>query len=99
MSNLNSVMLKHEAAIGGKIFGKSIRSRQFYCLDENTWIWRQGRSTVVYKVNPTSIYKSNDGISYRLVGPQESKRLYQAAKAYNICVSRVYKALISLRDE
>lgn len=84
--------------MGAKVFGNPEGgSREFYCLDANTWVWRQNSAAVIYRVNPTSVYKSNDGVSYRLVGREEVKRLFQAAKAYrNLIEAKVYGSLLAL---
>lgn len=98
MNDLYKTILHREGKIGAKIFGQAgAEERQFYCLDANTWIWRQGRTTVFYKVNPLSVYKSNDGVCYRLADREESKRLLKAAKVYrNLIESKVYDSLLAL---
>lgn len=99
MTELGKVILKHEAKLGAAIFKKTEDEvkREFYCLNETTWVWRQGAEIVFYKVNPTSIYKSNDGLSYRLAGRKEAKRLYDAARAYrHIVKAQVYDSLLAL---
>lgn len=98
MSELYKTILQGEARIGAKVFKNSkAKKREFYCLDANTWIWRQDSSAVIYKINPSNIYKSNDAVSYRLVGKEEAKRLFQAAKVYrNLIEIKVYDSLLSL---
>ncbi len=99
MSALYQTILKGEARIGGKIFGNSEdKVRKFYCLDETTWVYRQGSATVFYKINPSSVYKSNDRVSWRLVGRDETKQLFIAARVYkNLVEARVYDSLLALR--
>lgn len=99
MTELGRVILKHEAKLGAAIFKKAGNKgeREFYCLNETTWVWRQDAEIVFYKVNPTSIYKSNDGRSYRLAGRKEAKRLYAAARAYrHVVKTQVYDSLLAL---
>lgn len=99
MSALIDTIIKGEARIGYLVFGrKSLDGGgEFYCHDANTWVWKQGSNTVFYKVNQTSIYKSNDGHTYRLVSKNEAKRLLKAAKLYqNLIENKVYSSLLSL---
>lgn len=99
MNGLNRTILSSEARLGAKVFEDSgIAVRQFYCLDATTWVLRQESSIVFYKVNPTSIYKSADGVNYRHVGREEAARLSQAAKIYQKLIkTRVYDSLLALR--
>jgi hypothetical protein len=99
MSELGKVILRHESKLGAKIFKKSKDSmnREFYCLNETTWVWRQGAETVFYKVNPTNVYKSNDGVNYRLASKKEASHLYKAAKVYrNLVSEKIYNSLLAL---
>jgi hypothetical protein len=99
MNGLYKTILSHEAKIGGKIFENTADARrEFYCLDGRTWVWREDSNTVIYKVNSTNIYKSNDGKSYRLVGKEEARRLARAAKTYKSLIERkVFGSLLALR--
>ncbi|HEX5798103.1 MAG TPA: hypothetical protein VFX79_02005 [Candidatus Saccharimonadales bacterium] len=99
MSGLYKTILEGEARIGAKVFGSSgMQGIKFYCLDENTWVLRQGPVNVFYRINPSSVYKSNDMTSWRLVGESEAKRLLDAAKAYkNLVEAKVYDSLLALR--
>ena len=98
MSGLYKTILEGEARIGGKVFGDSKdANREFYCLDANTWVWRQDSTTTFYKINPSKVYKTNDGISYRLAGKEEARRLFEAAKVYRKLVqTKVYGSLLAL---
>lgn len=92
-AKLYSDLLKHEARIGGELFGPVPKGgrRDFFCLDPYTWIWyeewqdthnnRQSRTTR-YEVRPEGIMKIRDGQSYQLISDKEAVRLYEAAKAY-----------------
>lgn len=85
-------LIRHEAKIGGSVFGPvpvGVK-REFFCLDENTWIWheewtengnRKVRNTR-YDVRPDGILKSIDGRSYQHVSHAEAGRLLAAAKLY-----------------
>ena len=84
-------LLRHEAQIGGQVFGPvpAGRRREFFCLDEHTWIWHeewndnggQHIATTRYDVRPNGILKSQNG-QYQPVGRDEAVRLYEAAQLY-----------------
>jgi len=85
-------MLKRESAIGAELFGPIPEGhrREFFCLDENTWIWfeawyengKERSMTVRYEVRQDSILKAQDGQHYQLVGEHEVKNLLEAARMY-----------------
>lgn len=85
-------LIRHEARIGGQLFGEvpaGVR-REFFCLDKHTWVWHEewtdqdGQVRVIttrYDIRPNGIIKSQNG-NYQNVSPEEGKRLYEAAKIY-----------------
>lgn len=84
--------IRHEARIGGEIFGPVAPGsrREFFCLDEHTWVWheewidRNGQHQAVttrYDIRPNGIIKSQNG-QYQQVNREEALRLYEAAKLY-----------------
>ena len=90
---LYSGLLRHEAKVGGTVFGTvpSNTRREFFCLDEHTWIWHEEWTdetkqhnvmTTRYDVRPGGILKSQNGNHYQAVSPSEANRLAQAAKLY-----------------
>ena len=92
-NRLEQNLLRHEARVGGTVFGPVGKNqrRQFFCLDEDTWVWHEewtdakGEDHVVttrYEVRPSGILKSQNGSHYQRVEPQEALRLYQAAQIY-----------------
>lgn len=98
-TKLYNNLLRHEAKIGGTVFGPipaGIR-REFFCLDEHTWVWheewngqngqRQVRTTR-YDVRPGGVLKSQNGNHYQAVSASEANRLAQAAKLYRDKVSK-----------
>ena len=106
VENLRLGLLRHEAKVGGQVFGNLPKNhkRDFFCLDEHTWIWYeewnengQAKSkTIRYNVRPTGIVKAQDGHSYHLVKGEEAKRLLEAARAYKDKVeSEVYQPILS----
>jgi hypothetical protein len=97
-------LIRHEAKIGGQIFGPVPKGhrREFFCLDESTWIWHeewldeggaQHSRTTRYDVRPSGILKAQDGKDYQYVSEQEAMHLYEAAKIYE---ERVNSELYSL---
>lgn len=86
-------LIRHEARIGGQIFGPVAPGgrREFFCLDEHTWVWHEewldqnGQrqvKTTRYDVRPSGIVKSQNG-NYQSVDGEEARRLYQAAVTYS----------------
>lgn len=95
-------LIRHEAKIGGQIFGpvKPGGRREFFCLDEHTWVWHEEwvdnngqhqTRTTRYDVRPNGILKSQYG-QYQPVGAQEARHLRDAAILYE---KRVNKELYS----
>lgn len=92
-ANLYRNLMRHEAKIGGTVFGEvpEDRRREFFCLDEHTWVWHEewtgvdGKHNVMttcYDVRPNGILKSQNGSHYQPVAEQEAIRLWQASKIY-----------------
>lgn len=85
-------LIRHEAKIGGQIFGKVQPGgrREFFCLDKHTWVWHEEwvdkngqhqTRTTRYDVRPNGILKAQNG-QYQPVAPAEAKKLYEAATQY-----------------
>lgn len=85
--------IQEEAKVGARVFGPMPTNgrREFFCLDERTWVWHEewqenGRTTSVttrYDVTPNGIFKAQDGQPYRQLEKAEAERLVQAVKQYN----------------
>lgn len=99
-------LLRHEAKIGGELFGPIPPGgrREFFCLDKHTWIWheewkddkgaRQVRTTR-YDVRPNGILKSQDNKHYQKVSKEEAVRLYKAAELYEQRANQeIYKPIL-----
>jgi hypothetical protein len=92
------MMLREFAKIGGGVFGpvpKGTR-REFFCLDEHTWIWHEEWvdahkqhhvRTTRYDIRPQGVYKAQDGQPYRPLNKDEAVNLYYAIDAYNRAVA------------
>ncbi len=88
------VVLRECAKIGGTVFGpipKGTR-REFFCLDENTWIWHEEWTgtdkvhhvrTTRYDIRPHGVFKAQDGQPYQPLSKEELVTLYRAATEYN----------------
>ncbi len=94
-----------EAKVGGELFGpipKGVR-REFFCLDESTWVWHEewrdknGRHTVTtrYDVRPNGILKSQGDNTYQALTREEATNLYNAAMLY---YQRITPELVRLQS-
>ena len=99
--NIYRNLIRSEAVIGGGIFGqvKDGGRREFFCLDKHTWIWHEEWTdhagvrqslTTRYDVRPDGILKSQGGMGYKAVSPEEGRHLIAAAKEYK---ARTFKQL------
>lgn len=86
-------LLRRESRIGASLFGPLPRKgqREFFCLDETTWIWyeqwvdEKGKTqsvTTRYEVGPEGVLKVQDGARYRYVDAYELGNLLAAARLY-----------------
>lgn len=95
-------MIKRESdLVGSRLFGAIPKghTREFYCLDEHTWVWleewKEGTATqrrmVRYEVLADKVIKNIDGV-YKKVGETELANLRQAIHIYYMEVMRnIYK--------
>jgi hypothetical protein len=91
-SDMMRALIKWEAEIGGDLFGSVQQGgrREFFCLDENTWVWheewddQQGHHVVTtrYDVRPTGIVKSQGANNYQALTREEATNLYYAIDQY-----------------
>ncbi len=94
---LENKLIRHEARIGGEVFGPvpSGERREFFCLDERTWVWHEEwtdeetsqrrMQTTRYEVRPDCVLKVRDG-QYAPVTEEEAENLFAAAKSYQAAV-------------
>lgn len=95
-------LIRTEAKIGGSLFPDNNRYREFFCLDEYTWIWHEewtekGKHHVMttrYEVSPNGILKSVNGQSYKRLTINEAQNLFQATELYHQQVSQAYQRLL-----
>ena len=85
-------VMREEGIMGGKLFGPIPEGhrREFFCLDEHTWVWHEewtdakGNHAVTtrYDIRPQGILKSQGTSSYQLVKGAELKNFYKATQMY-----------------
>lgn len=97
-------LLQLESEIGAKLFGPVPRGhrREFFCLDENTWIWYEEgpnaqtgeieESTTRYEIQKKGILKVQGGSRYTYIEGAELDNFVLATRMYYEQVSRgIYK--------
>lgn len=86
-------LLRQESKIGAALFGPipKGRQREFFCLDESTWIWHEEwkdekgiecQSTIRYEIHPNGILKVTDGPRYQFIEGEELANFAEATKLY-----------------
>ncbi len=97
-ADLYSNLIRHEAKIGGELFGPvpAGHRREFFCLNNRTWVWHEewldtkGQRhirTTRYDVRPDGILKAQNG-HYQKLSSSEATKLRKAAHLYVDRVSR-----------
>lgn len=103
--DIENRLIRFESGIGKKLFGPIPKghNRDFFCLDEHTWVWHEdwidesGKQVVVstkYNIRPSGILKSQNGQSYHKIDDSETKHLYHAIKQYAKLVNNEYYKII-----
>lgn len=86
-------LLQLESEIGAKLFGAVPEGhrREFFCLDEKTWIWyeewkdaagKRHTTTTRYEVHQKGILKVQEGARYSFIEGEELKNLRMATTMY-----------------
>lgn len=92
-------LIELEAEIGGALFGAvpAGHRREFFCLDENTWVWHEewvdvnGQRKVTstrYEIHANGILKAQDGKVYKFIQGEELRNLALAIRLYYEAVAR-----------
>lgn len=97
-------LLQLESEIGSKLFGDipAGHRREFFCLDENTWIWheewvdsktkKREQMTTRYEVSESGVLKVLEGARYAYIEGAELNNFAIATKLYYEQVARdIYK--------
>lgn len=91
-------LLALESEIGAQIFGpvpEGVR-REFFCLDEHTWIWHEEKldkkdpavNTIRYEINQHGVLKVQEGARYSYLEGDELKNFAVAVRMYYEQVAR-----------
>ena len=95
-------LIELESKIGRRLFGPipAGHSRDFFCLDENTWVWheewrddnnKQQSSTIRYEIQSGGILKVQPGRVYKYIEGEELRNLAIAIRLYyERCAKRIY---------
>lgn len=85
-------LIHFEAKIGGQLFGPVPKGgrREFFCLDERTWVWHEEWDdaaghhvmTTRYDMRPNGVFKSQGSNSYQSLTLEEARNLYHAVHLY-----------------
>lgn len=93
-------LIRMESQIGAQIFGPVPKGhrREFFCLDEHTWIWHEEWTdqvtkqtlsiTTRYEIRGDSIVKVQDTQPYQRVEGEELRNLVMAMQIYYEQVAR-----------
>ncbi len=86
-------LIRREAAIGAELFGPipAGHRREFFCLDESTWIWheewvdldgKRQEITTRYEIRGNQVIKAQGSQPYVTVTGQEADNLLEAVSLY-----------------
>lgn len=93
-------LIQLESEIGAQLFGDIPKGhrREFFCLDETTWIWyeewvdpktnKRHNMTVRYEVHNNGVLKVQEGARYSFIEGEELNNLLTAATMYYEQVAR-----------
>lgn len=96
-------LLTLESEVGATLFGPipDGHRREFFCLDERTWIWHEEwldkkhkltSSTIRYEINDNGVLKVQEGARYAYLDGEELQNFGVALRMYYEQVARqVYK--------
>lgn len=96
-------LLTLESEIGSQLFGPipAGHRREFFCLDEHTWIWHEewldekkklATSTIRYEVNEHGVLKVQEGARYSYLEGDELQNFGIAMRMYYERIAReIYK--------
>jgi hypothetical protein len=98
-------LIHHEAKIGGELFGSIPKGnrREFFCLDEHTWIWHEewtdksGKRQFMmtrYDIRPNGVVKSQGNSSYQTLTRDELKNFYVAVRLYSDKLGAEYSKML-----
>ena len=92
-------LLRLESEVGSKLFGPVPEGhrREFFCLDEKTWIWHEEWigsdrklkiSTIRYEISEHGVLKAEEGARYSYLEGEELQNFALAVRLYYEQVAR-----------
>jgi hypothetical protein len=87
-------LIQMESEIGRELFGAipSGHRREFFCLDDHTWIWheewkdadtgKRATMTTRYEIHQNGVLKVQDGTNYRFIEGEELHNLFLSIRLY-----------------
>jgi hypothetical protein len=87
-------LIQKESEIGRELFGPipAGHRREFFCLDDHTWIWHEewkdevtGKRkfmTTRYEIHQNGVLKVQDGTNYRFIEGEELHNLFLSTRLY-----------------
>ena len=96
-------LIRLESEVGARLFGEVPKGhrREFFCLDDKTWIWfeewtdenrKKVSNTIKYEIQEKGILKVQDGARYSYLEGDELKHFLMAIRLYYERVAReIYK--------
>ena len=99
-------LLTLESEIGSKLFGPIPENhrREFFCLDEKTWIWHEEwavgnkqicERTIRYEISETQVIKVEPGPHYTHIKGKELNNFITAVETYHkLVLTKIYKKRI-----
>lgn len=92
-------LIRLESEVGAKLFGKipKGRRREFFCLDEKTWMWHEEwldehhklvTNTIKYEIQDKGILKVQSGPRYTYLEGDELRHFLMAIRLYYERVAR-----------
>ncbi len=96
-------LIKLESEVGSRLFGAlpAGHRREFFCLDDHTWIWHEEwpddkrklqTSTVRYEINEHGVLKVQEGARYSYLEGEELQNFGLSVRMYYEQVTReVYR--------
>jgi hypothetical protein len=96
-AEIQRALIRRESELARGIFGPVPNGvhREFFCLDEKTWIWHEetknSKRVTKYLVRDRDVVKSVNGGSYQSISREELVRFKQAVAKYGKIMSdRLY---------
>lgn len=101
--------IRETAKVGGRVFGPvpADRRREFFCLDERTWVWheewkdetgKQHIRTTRYDIRPQGLFKAQNNQAYQPLTKQEAKNFLAAINRFAEMVNTEMEPILRSRS-